>query len=442
MQPASQLTAAEVSTPSYLAVWPLWRKMTFRFFFIFLALLIMPWVSKIPYVYYVLQYFDFAMDWLVGFLNKLLFHVRDVLVPESGSGDTSMGWARLWTELTLAAAGCFIWTILDRKRPSYARLNYWLCLCTRYYVALVAFTYGIDKVIPLQMPFPNMHQLATPLGDFLPMRLSWMFIGYSTPYQIFSGIMECAAGLLLLYRRTTTLGVLVATGVFINVMALNLTYDIPVKIFSMEMVLACIFLLSSEAKRMIQFFVLNKPAAICNLYFFTYPKMWMKIVRVVLKLAFVLIAVILPFHDNYGFYQTISHAGDKKQPVKNGVYEVAEYAVNGHSQQLSITDSLRWQDVVFENGTGSAKTADTAFRQRYKRGYFTYGLDSATHHLNFSNPLTQNVIASFRYEMPDTSLIKLWGMEHSDSLYIELKRTSRHFQLAERQFHWLSEANR
>ena len=45
---------------------------------------------------------------------------------------------------------------------------------------------------------PTLSQLATPLGDLLPMRLSWLFIGYSTPYQVFSGVMETVAGLLLL----------------------------------------------------------------------------------------------------------------------------------------------------------------------------------------------------------------------------------------------------
>ena len=48
------------------------------------------------------------------------------------------------------------------------------------------------------MPFPALSQLATPLGDLLPMRFSWLFIGYSAPYQFFSGAMETIAGLLLL----------------------------------------------------------------------------------------------------------------------------------------------------------------------------------------------------------------------------------------------------
>lgn len=46
------------------------------------------------------------------------------------------------------------------------------------------------------------------------------------------------------------------------------------------------------------------------------------------------------------------------------------------------------------------------------------------------------------YEIPDSNTIRLYGMIRKDSMFAELKRTSRHFQLAERQFHWLSEYNR
>ena len=56
------------------------------------------------------------------------------------------------------------------------------------------------------------------------------------------------------------------------------------------------------------------------------------------------------------------------------------------------------------------------------------------------------IIAMFlftaRYEVPDTSTIRLHALIRGDSVHVELARTARHFQLAERQFHWLSEYNR
>jgi hypothetical protein len=422
--------------------WPLWRKIIFRFFFIYLALEIAPitWLDSIPYVSQVTQYYGQLTDWIVTGANALILHVKPVLVPENGSGDTSMGWARLWTYLLLAALGAVIWSVLDRKRPNYTHLNYWLCLFTRYFVILVALGYGILKLFALQMYFPSLHQLATPLGDLLPMRFSWLFIGYSRPYQIFSGVMEIFAALLLLYRRTVSLGALVATGVFLNVMMLNLCYDIPVKIFSMQMAVTCLFLLANESGRLIDFFILNKPAPISAIYHFRYTKKWMRITRIVLKCLMVVIAIIMPLYQNYGRANDHQVA---KQPVKNGVYAVTSYRLNKQEIPLSLTDTLRWQDLIFEDGYGSVRSNDTLFRQRYNRGYFAYGIDSAKKTLYFKKWYDdKNYIMEFAYTTPDSSTITLAGLKGKDSLYVQLKRIRRHFQLAERQFHWLSEQNR
>jgi len=294
----------------------------------------------------------------------------------------------------------------------------------------------------MQMYFPSLHQLATPLGDLLPMRLSWLFIGYSAPYQVFSGIMEITAGLLLLYRRTSTLGILFATAVFINVAALNLSYDIPVKIFSMELVFVCIFLLANESNRIICFFILNKPAAVGELYHFRYTKKWMRVSRIVFKTAFIILALVLPFINYYEYYKS-ARTAPAKQPVANGVYTVTVFAVNKNNLPDNGTDSLRWRDCIFENGTGSIQTSDTAFRHRYNRAYFNYALDSVTRMLGFRKKFDDSLfMLKFRFDMPDSNTLRLWGKQHNDSLYIELKRTSRHFQLAEKQFHWLSEYNR
>lgn len=424
--------------------WPLWRKMIFRFFFILLTLIIAPWtwLEAIPGTDYVMRFWYMLLDWMVNTSNAKLFHVRPVLVPMNGSGDTSYGWAQVWLFLCLAAVGSIIWSVADRKRANYIHLNYWLCLFARYYIAFFALSYGILKIFAMQMYFPNLHQLATPLGDLLPMRLSWLFIGYSGPYQVFSGIMETIAGLLLLYRRTSTLGVLFATAVFINVAALNLCYDIPVKIFSLQLVMVCLFLMANESNRILCFFVLNRPAVACELYHFRYSKKWMRITRWIFKAAFIIIAVILPIFQIKDYYKS-AHQPHGKQPLPNGVYAVTGYRINNDSIPFNAVDSLRWRDVIFENGYGSISTSDTSFRRTYNRAYFSYSLDSASQTLGFKKRYDDSLpLIRFHIEAPDSNTIFLRGIRNNDSLFVSLKRTSRHFQLAERQFHWLSEYNR
>lgn len=424
--------------------WPAWRKIAFRFMFIYLALQITPWtwLNEIPGVGYVTQFYYLSWNWLVGMANAKLFHIATVLVPKNGSGDTSFGWAELYLTILLAFIGCIIWSLLDFTRRNYTHLNYWLCLFVRYYIAMMAFIYGIEKLFAMQMPFPNLHQLATPLGDLLPMRFSWMFVGYSPVYQVFSGLMETVAGVLLLYRRTTTLGIFVATGVFINVMMLNLSYDIPVKIFSMQLVVDCLFLLANEGDRLIRLLVLNKPVAESQTYHYNFSKKWARCTRIALKILFIVVAIGLQFYYNFNYYSE-SHKTPGKQPVKNGIYAVTVFNVNNQNVPLAYTDSLSWRDVIFEDGLGSVKTTDTSFRQRYKRGYFYYKADSATRSLQFRKQAADSLaFITLNYSTPDENTILLWGKQRNDSLHITLKRTNRHFQLAERQFHWLSEHNR
>ena len=351
---AAQLTQTQV--------WPAWRRIIFRFFFIYLLLNISPWtwLDSIPGISYLDDIYGKVMDWAVYFGNDHFFHVRKVLVPPE--------WERRLPRLCVGvkygfSQPCCVWLRIIWEfvsTPKIAgrthRLNYWLCLFTRYYISMIAFIYGIEKLFALQMYFPNLSQLATPLGDFLPMRFSWLFIGYSTPYQVFSGVMETMVGLLLLYRRTTTLGILMGTAVFLNVMMLNLCYDIPVKIFSMQIVLMCLFLLVNEFDRIVCFFVLNRPAAACNIYDFHFKKRWMRITRVILKIAFIMIAVGWQFKSMIEYYKS-SHTDTAIKPVPTGIYDVAVFAINKDTLPLSVNDSLRWRDVIFDNfGSGSIRT--------------------------------------------------------------------------------------
>jgi hypothetical protein len=307
---------------------------------------------------------------------------------------------------------------------------------------MFAFVYGIIKLFALQMGFPNSSLLATPLGDLLPMRLSWMFMGYSTPYQVFSGAMEVLAGILLLFRRTASFGTVVATGVFINVMMMNLSYDIPVKIFSIRLVVMCFFLLAHEYKRILSFFVFNRTAEACSIYSVQFTKKWARIARVVLKLIFIGVAVGWMFYSTWDRYKQLN-APQPQGPIARGIYNVETYVINKDTIPPLITDTIRWQDFILENGFGSIKTTDSIFRKRYQRAYFNYNIDTAKHLLNFVKSFADtSFLLSMRYEIPDSSSVRLWGKLRNDSLFVFLRKSNRHFQLTERQFHWLSEANR
>jgi hypothetical protein len=190
------------------------------------------------------------------------------------------------------------------------------------------------------------------------------------------------------------------------------------------------------------FFVLNKPAAGCSVYDYPLAKKWMRISRITIKLAVVLLLA-------KSFYEALQYARESKtitarKDFKPGIYDVTRYVVNRDTLPALITDTMRWKDFVIENNSmGSINTDDTLFRRRYGRGYFIFTVDTLSPVIHFKKSMQDaKEILSLQYQLPDSNTILLWGKRQNDSVFIELKRSARHFQLAEKQFHWLSEANR
>lgn len=401
------------------------------------------WIENLPYVSVVTQPWYWLQEQLVQFANKNIFKVYKELVPLNGSGDTSWAWTHLWFFTLFSLLVSLIWTVADKNKNGYPKWNYLLVTIVRYNVAMVAFGYGIIKVFALQMWFPSVSQLATPLGEFLPMRLSWLFIGYSTPYQVFSGVAEVIVGLLLFNRKTATAGALMALAVFGNVMAMNLSYDIPVKLFSTHLVVMSLFLVIQEHPRIAAFFILNKTAPASTVYDITINKKWQRITRYVLKGLFVVFIIILPFYNSYERYQDSKTTKDQT-PIASGIYDVADFVLNKDTIPAIIGDSTRWSNLILQPGTtGSMLSSDTLFRKLYGRAYFGYFVDTVKKAITFRWAGRQSdSLFTMQYNIPDSSTINLRGLVKKDSLFVRLKRTNKQYRLAEKQFHWLSEYNR
>lgn len=271
------------------------------------------------------------------------------------------------------------------------------------------------------------------------MRLSWMFIGYSAPYQFFSGVIECIVGLLLLFRRTATFGALLGVGVFMNVAMLNLSYDIPVKIFSLEMVAISVYLVANEWRRISNFLLLNRLAGVSTIYNFHWHGRWMLVGKLILKLTFIVLAIevsTVQTKELSDYYTQTSY-----EAFRPSLYEVHQHNLNGST--LPLSDSKRWKDVALDGKrSGSVNTTDTAFDLLYGRRYFVYDVDTQQHLVELRRQSDDRLVASLQYLQADSKKIELSGLYNNDTIQVTLSRSRHNYQLAERQFHWLSEANR
>ena len=75
----------------------------------------------------------------------------------------------------------------------------------------------------------------------------WLQVGSSYPYEIALGAVELAAGVLLFWPRTATLGALLALASMAEVFVMNMTFDVSVKILSFQLLLLSLVLLAPHA---------------------------------------------------------------------------------------------------------------------------------------------------------------------------------------------------
>ncbi|MFL6193533.1 MAG: hypothetical protein ACJ75H_05140, partial [Thermoanaerobaculia bacterium] len=222
--------AVEMAQP--VPAWGLAKRVLFRFAFAYLLLYNLPFpLSVVPFIN---KPFEAFWNAVVPWVGKLTFGL-DVTVRPNGSGDTTYNYLQVLCFLILAVAATAVWSLLDHRRREYSRL--WEVL--RIYLALVVGTtmlsYGAYKVIPSQFPAPMLSTLLEPYGSASPMGILWTFMGASAAYTIFGGASEMLGGFLIVFRRTALLGALICAGVLTNVVMLNMSYDVPVKLYSMHL---------------------------------------------------------------------------------------------------------------------------------------------------------------------------------------------------------------
>jgi hypothetical protein len=73
-------------------------------------------------------------------------------------------------------------------------------------------------------------------------------MGYSTAFTFFGGCAELLPAVFLLFRRTALLGSLLAFAVMLNIVMLNFCYDVPVKLYSLNLLLLSMFLILLRPK--------------------------------------------------------------------------------------------------------------------------------------------------------------------------------------------------
>jgi hypothetical protein len=348
--------------------------------------------------------------------------------------------ARISVYLFVSAVATAVWSIADRRRPHYAVLNEWLRVFVAFVLAVTMVRYGVQKVMVVQMSPLSPHQLLAPLGRHTPRQLLWAFMGAAPTYQMFTGVVEVLAGLLLFIPRLITLGALLTFAAMANVLALNVAYDVEVKLFAVQLLLMSAFLLLPDLPRIASVFILNRD---------TPPR---ERPRLFTRRSLTRAGAVLPLVLAVTFI-TLTVATEKAIDAKYGapapetvpfygIWDVEEFVLDGDLLPPLTNDEVRWQRVIFDareylyvqRMSGSLIIADASVNTGRKTITLDHSGKPRAELKEFFGPIWK---AEFTYSDSTPELLILTGRYENRPAMVKLRKSRSRFFLHPHERQWI-----
>ncbi|GAB3574980.1 hypothetical protein GCM10027578_38420 [Spirosoma luteolum] len=350
-QPPRRAPVPPAAAPLAVTPWSFGQRLALRIAVIFFGIMALPnslrWYRDL-----------LALDWTS-------LHYRDLYdIARFGSGLTLfgnrlfgnelMGYAPWLITALVAVVGGLLWTGLARWRGrevrNYNDLYYWLRVVVRYRAGIGIIGFGFTKVLPTQLPYPSLGLMNANFGDLTAQKLYWLSIGIVPWYEVFAGVVEVVAGILLFFRKTTFLGAVLLFGALADIVWVNLAYDGGVHVYSSYFVLLAGFLLWKDLPAVWNLLVRER-YTVPYTYHPALTQPWQRWGRYTLKALTLWLFVVVLF-----YLQVVNFIYDPyKQPAQAGVrtlrgnYAVTDFRINGKSLPYDPTDTTRWRQATFEN---------------------------------------------------------------------------------------------
>jgi hypothetical protein len=361
----------------------------------------------------------------------------------------------------MAAIGTILWSFLDRKRLSYDTAYYWLTGILRYYLAFTLFLFALEKFFKMQFPDPGLYTLTEQVGNLTPMNLALSFFGYSYGYNVFMGIAECAA-LLLLFRRTMVFGAILTLITLGNVVAVNFSFDVHAKLYPTVLAIMTFFLLLPYLSRLFKFFFTDQSTTLPVLQALVLKKRWMNMTKNAFKFLLIGCFAFLSIKDYMESKQKKKNREmDPAQVAVSGIYDIQSFVVN--EDTLSDESPQRWKQLVIEGSRGRIRLPGDSVANMFvsvndgellvyknqkhlstheQKIFDEYGFLEATKMNIDSILIARQVMSRFQFALADSTTITIHGTHENNSVSIIAKKRAvdkKNFRLIKNGFHWITE---
>jgi hypothetical protein len=397
--------------------WTAWQKFAFRFLFLFLGFFLLNYglvfiffaFNRYEAMFVFYNLFQTPLLWI----DKHLYHSGyDPPNHQNMPGDDHFGLVFYFTVTILCLIIAIVWGVVDKDKKNYQKLNYWFGIYIRYMTASVMLSYGIDKLIPIQMPYPDVSELVKPVGEQDLFSVLWNFIGISSGYEIFSGCCEIIGSLLLVFRRTYVFGALFMCTVLTNVVAFNIFYNISVKLYSTLTLISVLYLLVPYMKTLAQFFFLGRNRSL-EIPGFKIEASWKRYAFTALGIILIVGTIVMNVLRDYKVY--LRHLSNRRN---QRLYNV-EWFIAKDTLQPLLSDTVRWRKLAM-----FGKKSAVVYNMHDSALFYDYDRDSIKQVFRIHNNGDSLKWDELHYTYPLNHKLKLTGKWKGNDVQIMMEEIS------------------
>lgn len=317
--------------------------------------------------------------------------------------------------VAVALLGSLISTWIWHRREQTSNIDSALCRAwiqgvIRYWLSLSISSYGFAKLLRTQFQTPEFF-LDMPLNSVNGIGLTWYFFGYSYPFSVIIAIFQLAGAVLLLYRRSTLLGVMILLPVMVNIVLINIFYNIGIGAFftSVSYTIALLFFIFLNKNRLLMIFgdiVDSLPSIVPSHGWIKYTVRVLPIVA-----SFVLLKALIVIHPH--------------DQILKGTWKVEKLIRNGQSSMATacLTNNRAWNRIYFAGMEGCAFSPNPFRFEASESMLGTYEFDNQRNKLQVAFYSGDTLQAQINNLSADA--MRIQGVLGRDTMDIQLVRLQR-----------------
>ncbi len=344
------------------------------------------------------------------------------------SSDSGSMYVLVFVLLILSLLLSLLFQLFPKWKLYKGRIFYFLYILFCYYLVLILLKYGLDKVFKSQFYLPEPNTLYTPLGQVDKDLLYWTSMGTSRFYNIFMGMAEVLAGILIFFKRTRMAGLLIAAGILLQVVLINFGFDISVKLYSLFLFTLSLYLLNPFYKKLWRFFFTSKDSNAGNRQ--SDPVLTGHRFASVLLKCF--IGGLILLESFYPYLRSNNFNDDTaKRPYLHGAYEVKEFVSGGDTITIAYSPVKRF--FIHRNGYMIFQDQEDRM-QDYKLDY-----DAAANKYVLTDYKLKKTELTITYRQTD-SILTLQYLKAGKPVQLTGKALDwRMLPVLQKSFHWIVE---